>query len=126
MNVAILPAIAIHAGVERWAIKTSVPAGAYTKNATWVGLAGGLREGSMVWTTGYLTLAALEPDGDFHLQLVLESGATEVIIVETTNPLLRLSRRRSAARQGRPEGDDAVGDPSGSLRGAAVSEEEVT
>ena len=52
MNVAILPAIAIHPAVERWAIKTSVPAGAYTKNATWVGLAGRLREGSMVWTTG--------------------------------------------------------------------------
>ena len=66
MNVAILPVIAIHPDVERWAIKTSVPAGAYTKNATWVGLAGGLREGSRVWTTGHLTLAALEPDGDFQ------------------------------------------------------------
>jgi hypothetical protein len=85
MNVAILPAIAIHPDVERWAIKTSVPAGAYTKNAAWVGLAGGLREGSRVWTTGHLTLAAPEPDGDFHLQLALEPGATEVFIVETTN-----------------------------------------
>ena len=103
MNVAILPVIAIHPDVERWAIKTSVPAGAYTKNATWVGLAGGLREGSRVWTTGHLTLAALEPDGDFHLQLALEPGATEVFIVETTNPLLRLSRGKSsrAARAAR-------------------------
>src|SRR5437016_9831894 len=77
MNVAILPAIAIHPDVERWAIKTSVPAGAYTKNATWVGLAA-------------LMHLLDDPPGvrknDRRYQAALKPGATEVVIVETPNP----------------------------------------
>src|ERR1035438_10020249 len=100
-------------GVERWSVKTSVPAGA-TK-AVVVPLADLLAmqnadgvthndprfattripapagdkfpEGTMVSTTGYLHLVAGETDGDFHIQIsaTAESG-DHCLILEVPNP----------------------------------------
>jgi hypothetical protein len=39
-------------------------------------------EGELIITSGYLRLAALEPDGDYHLQLSVTPVAPEVVIVE--------------------------------------------
>ena len=100
-------------GVERWSVKTSVPANA--KKATVVPLADLLaledadgvkhndkrydaeripaqpgakyREGALITTTGWLHLVGGESDGDYHIQIsaTAESGDS-CLIVEVPNP----------------------------------------
>ena len=100
-------------GVERWTVKTSVPADAkkpvvvpladllalqdapgVTHNdkqydATRIPAQAGekLPEGTIVTTTGWLHLVAGETDGDFHIQIsaTAESG-DQCLIVEVPNP----------------------------------------
>jgi hypothetical protein len=100
-------------GVERWEVKTSVPAGA--KKAVVVPLtdllalkdAAGVKhndaryetaripaevgekfpEGTIVTTTGWLHLVAGETDGDFHIQISASAtSGDDCLIVEVPNP----------------------------------------
>ena len=102
-------------GVERWPVKTSVPAGANLAKSTTVPLADLLAlkdadgvlhndkryqseripakagdkypEGKVVSTTGWLHLVAGETDGDYHIQISNSATSGDpCLIVEVPNP----------------------------------------
>jgi len=100
-------------GVERWAIKTSVPDGASKAQTAALAdllalkdVAGVVKddpryqsarlpaqagakynEGDLLTTTGYLHLVALETDGDYHIQISASADSGDnCLIVEVPNP----------------------------------------
>jgi hypothetical protein len=121
---------AIHPGKARWAIKTSVPDGIGlfatqdvdlsqllaikpppgarghsrkmdAKRYPAAGNAGGLTEGEIISTRGWIHLIAAEPDGDYHIQIA-QTHTSEVrcFIVEVPRPLksfVKNDRVRDAA-----------------------------
>jgi hypothetical protein len=63
----------------------------------------GTQEGKEVAVIGYLRLVALEPDGDYHLQLTESTSSTKCVIAEVPNPDFvtdaRLKAQAKAARE---------------------------